>query len=748
MAKAGCGSMTCSFCGSIEMKTQALRFKKDRAGGWRATVAKTVRRPVLVEMGLTLPAGYLERFCRYARPIDPAQPPTFLNTLYAPEPPGIRVGPWPGWRGIPELPEVRLHTGRETVTGKYYFLGDEELSGELRVMFPCQQGIDRNLRFESPDPQLQPRRAQLQGNLPAWAPPVPVTLRRDLRGRHPRLVLDAAGVEQLRGEIRGEKAPHWRRIKKLVRDSWALPYATTPEGKVLPGKERLTGADRMLIAAAVALLQPTAKNTAWARRTYFAYLRETARPDFGPLGIDTQSGEVLYLLCVGYDWLHGAMTPRERTRAITRLWAVAEICRKHLDPARRDYAQAHYLGCGLGMLAFAFLFWDEHPAAQAWAAELRGAFTRVLAMLPADGFFPHGINLWIYEHGFLHRWLELFRQCAGEDLWNTTPYFAAAARFRAAATSPDDSCGVTFGDPQYRVTGDSWCHLLSANRTGDAEAQALGERLLNQHPLDTDHRHSPPRRRVYELLWHDPRRPAQPPGDAVTNFRDGGQVFVRRGDTLVTLRSGAPLGRQRRAAGEVGGYGHSDPCNGAVLVWRGGTFVGSGPGPLYRRDTALHNLVTIDGRGQVGDSCVWFPDFLEERYIPPEPVVRKIRGGVRITCELAAAYLPQLGVRRHTRIIVVGDDGSLRGEDVIELTREAELTWHWHTRAKVTLAAGDYVLRGPGCRARLSIEPEPGTQLRIQPESFVAAYPHEGTVGTVIKLTRFTARTTIGWHLT
>jgi len=140
--------------------------------------------------------------------------------------------------------------------------------------------------------------------------------------------------------------------------------------------------------------------------------------------------------------------------------------------------------------------------------------------------------------------------------------------------------------------------------------------------------------------------------------------------------------------------------------------------------------------------------FWRNGFIPPEPVVRIIRGGVRITCELAAAYLPQLGVRRHSRTIVVGDDGSLRGEDVIELTREAEIAWHWHTRAEVAPAGGDFVLRGPGCRARLSIEPEPGTQLRIQPESFVAAYPHEGTVGTVIKLTRFTARTTIGWQLT
>jgi hypothetical protein len=213
------------------------------------------------------------------------------------------------------------------------------------------------------------------------------------------------------------------------------------------------------------------------------------------------------------------------------------------------------------------------------------------------------------------------------------------------------------------------------------------------------------------------------------------------------MRSGAPLGRQRRAAGEVGGYGHSDPCNGAVLVWHGGTFVGSGPGPLYRRDTALHNLVTIDGRGQVGDSCVWFPDLLEERFIPPEPKVRRIRGGLQVRCELAAAYLSPLGVQRHSRIVVIGADGSLRGEDIIELATTAEITWHWHTQAKVTVSGRLLALRGPGCQATLSIEPEVGGVLRVAPEVFVAAYPHEGTVGTAITVTRFASRVVFRWQL-
>lgn len=723
-----------------------LKFAR-RRGKWTVRMARPVAKPVLVQMTLTLPEGWLERHCRYARAIDPTQLPTFLNTRYASEPPGIRVGPWPGWRGIPELPVVRLHTGAETVPGKVYFLGDEELAGELRVMFPCQQGVGGRLEFETEDAALRPVAAHVLGNLPAWAPPQRVALRPELRGQHPRLVLDNEGVAALRRDTRGRRAPHWRRLRRLVREPWSLPYKTTPEGKVLPGRERLTGADRALVAAAIALVRPDAKTTAWARRTYFAYLRETARPDFGPLGIDTQSGEVLYVLCVAYDWLHPVMTSRERTRARQRLWEVAEICRRHLDPARRDYAQAHYLGCGLGLLAFSFLFWDEHPRAAEWAAELRGAFARVLAMLPADGFFPHGINLWIYEHGFLLRWMELFRQCAGEDLWPATPYFAAAVRFRAAATSSDDQCGVTFGDPQYRVTGDSWCHLLVASRTGDPVAQELGERLLNQPPVGTDHRHAPPRRRVYELLWHAPDRPGCAVAEGATLFRDGGQVFVRHAATLVTLRSGAPLGRQRRAAGEVGGYGHSDPCNGAVLVWRGGAFVGSGPGPLYRRDTALHNLVTIDGRGQVGDSCVWYPDLLDEACIPPEPVVRRERAGTRIRCELAAAYLPQLGVKRYTRTLIVGEDGSLCGEDLVELAAPAEIAWHWHTRAQVQLTGAAVRLTGPGCQMTLEVEPEAASVLHVEPERFVAAYPHEGTVGTTIRVTRFAAETTFHWSL-
>jgi hypothetical protein len=120
---------------------------------------------------------------------------------------------------------------------------------------------------------------------------------------------------------------------------------------------------------------------------------------------------------------------------------------------------------------------------------------------------------------------------------------------------------------------------------------------------------------------------------------------------------------------------------------------------------------------------------------------------VRLRVELAAAYLPHLGVKRHTRTIRIATDGSLRGEDTVELARPAEIAWHWHTWAKVRARGAEFELRGKGCSARLSVRPGAGQTVRVQPEQFVAAYPHEGTVGTEIVVTRRCNRTVFHWQL-
>ena len=60
---------------------RTLIFRKSGAGEFRAKTGRPVRRAVLVEVGLALPPGYLEKFCRFARLRAPGLPPTFLNTV-------------------------------------------------------------------------------------------------------------------------------------------------------------------------------------------------------------------------------------------------------------------------------------------------------------------------------------------------------------------------------------------------------------------------------------------------------------------------------------------------------------------------------------------------------------------------------------------------------------------------------------------------------------------------------------------
>jgi hypothetical protein len=453
-------------------------------------------------------------------------------------------------------------------------------------------------------------------------------------------------------------------------------------------------------------VDPTPESTRRARESFLAYLAQTKAPGFEPLRIDTQAGETLFILCVGFDWLFDHLSAEEREHAREWLFVVADRCWSYLGYERRDYAQAHFLGCALGLLAFAFLFWEEHPRSEEWAEYLAGVLQVVLTMLPADGFFPHGINLWIYEYGFLLRWMEIFRVCAGRDLWSVSPHWPNASRFRMSVTSSDGLLGLTFGDPQYRVTGDAWLHYLIGARTGSVEALALGEMLAGVSHEGVDFRASPPRRRVYEFLYREETRTTPREQPPVASFSDGGHISVRSMDSLICFRAGPPLGSQRYRSGEYGGYGHADPAQGGILLLHKGELLICGPGPVYRRETAHHGCPTVDGRGQLGDSLVWLPDFFPPSVLTPTPEVRVDGSRVAISADLSPAYLPWTGVLAAHRSLYVDLDRCIVGSDRIRCDRKRSIQWHLCSRFPVVAnEAGDgpAFLLGPDESSRVEL---------------------------------------------
>jgi hypothetical protein len=585
------------------------------------------------------------------------------------------------------------------------------------------------------DLRLHPLSVKVIEDEPVHAEPHGVRLLPSLRDSHPRILITRDDLASLKVRARSSHRAHWERIHALLALP-LLPPEVTPESKAPPGPERLHPEDRAMLSALVASIEPTVASTDTALAALRAFVAETRRPDFSPWGIDTQSGEMLFLLCLVYDWMYDLIPENERQELRAWLWRSAERVREHLSPGRTDLAQAHYLGCGLGLLSFAFLFHEEHPRADAWLAECRGALDTILAMLPEDGFHPHGTNLWIYEYGVLLRWVELFRVCTGEDLWHL-PHWKNASAFRAATMSPDAQCGVTFGDPQYRVGGDAWCHYLIAARTGSGKAKVLGDVLATGSHEGVDFRSVPPRRRVYEFLFDDPAVAAEDQSSPVDHFVDGGQLTVRTGrdrSGLFTFRAGPPIGASRYTAGERGGYGHADPCSGSFLWYADGVLLVSGPGPVYRRDSSLHNIVTIGDRGQIGDGTVWAPDFFPPECLSPRPEVVMDGDAVSLSVDLAHAYLPHLGVIRcHRSLLIDPMHERIVGIDVVTCLAPSSIEWNLHSHARFAPYGvhGASAWRAPSEQKALTVfllDPAGGDATTGCSE-FVPAYPNDGTPG-------------------
>lgn len=680
----------------------------------------------------------LEHHCCYMRHRGEDEPYTLSRMDFTPDPPGVRVGPWPGWRGIPPLPRIRvLWDGGET-NADVHFWGDELECRHLRAIAWIPPECSGPLYCAIDDDRLQPASLDLFADQPIAASWKPVTLLAELAGVHPRILVTPDRIAELSAKVSAARGPAWTRLCALL-DSPQLSPDVTPESKTMPGPERLRTEDRAMISAFRALIDPSAEHVQEARVAYRAFVQETRAPGYEPLTIDTQVGEILFVLVLCYDWLHDRLAEAERREVREWLWTLAGRVRAFLPASRHDFAQAHYLGCALGLLAFSFEFWETHPEARTWVGEFRGALDTILGMLPADGFHPHGANLWIYEYGFLLRWVELFRVCTGEDLW-ALPHWRQASVFRASTLSPDGRFGITFGDPQYRVGGDSWCHFLIAARTRSVEAHHTGNLLLDVSHEGVDFRHVPPRRRVYEMLFHDPSvdtPPAAAAGEGNPRgrcFADGGQVYARGTDeagSLFTFKAGPPLGTRRYASGERGGYGHADPCNGSFLWFRRGSLCVSGPGPTYRRDSALHNVITFGGKGQVGDGTVWLPDFFPPDILCPTPTVRIRHGSLSLDVDTAGTYLPHLRVTQCHRALWIDPDYAIVGVDTIACEHPTSIEWNLHSWGSFEPAGeGDVTTWIVCCKdeslALHLLQPATGTTSTGWTPC-VPAYPHDGT---------------------
>jgi len=161
---------------------------------------------------------------------------------------------------------------------------------------------------------------------------------------------------------------------------------------------------------------------------------------------------------------------------------------------------------------------------------------------------------------------------------------------------------------------------------------------------------------------------------------------------------------------------------------------------VYRRDTSLHNTITIDGRGQIGDSAVWLPDFLPPGALCPLPRIAADGGRVFISAPLAPSYLPHLGMLVCTRHLCVAPGRWIAGADTVRPAEPRLIQWNIHApTVRVTGRPGAALraeLGNAASRCRLTMFDAAEAVAETGIAEFVPAYPHDGRSIAYLRVSR------------
>jgi len=712
-----------------------LNFEKKshEEGGYRIFLNQPDNKSCKIRFSFKMGKNFLDKFYLYAQHKGGGKKYSFPNFTLSKEPAGIRFGPWPGWRFVPAMPELKLTASEKEYKVKFYFTGDEENSCIINAYSECDLSQENELSLNVGSLPLELISTEIYDAKNITLAQNKISIKEDNISYRPRLLFNP--VDLLVLKIRGNSIC-WDNIEKLF-DNWTLTWKTNPEVRTLAGRERLNILDKILLSSFHALMTSDKRSVKKAKKTLKEFISISSQPDYEPLLIDTQTGSCLFYMCLVYDWIEYFLNEEEKREFKKHIDTAKNKLLKFLTPDRKDYAQAHFLGCISGLLAYSIVFYHEEKESKEYIDFIANAFTTAMEMLPDDGSYPHGINLWIYEYTFLIRITEMLDRFTNINFWERKSFWKNSSKFREISLSPDKLHGITFGDPQFRVAGDAWIHFLISKRLNNYDIRNFAIDLMDIESSGVDHRSVMPSRRIFEFIYGDDQKTETATQfDSVKYFQDTGQIFINKNDFLFTVKCGAPLGKKRHEQGEWSGYGHSDPCNGAFLVYYKNSFVFTGPESSYKRNTEFQNTITINGSGQIGDKMVWSPDFNLSRNFPENTGFRQSNRFCLIDMNLTPAYNDSIQAEGIRRELLVFDSGVILGCDVIELKNSNDIEWNIHSYSRIRkLKGNDFLIKDKLVKANIIfLNGFDNFQTGLTP--FVPGYPNSGRRDYFLKITK------------
>ena len=536
-----------------------------------------------------------------------------------------------------------------------------------------------------------------------------VKLRPELVGVHPRVFVTTQEIAALRERARTTHREHWQHVVATLP---ALASAPPGNDQVLDVRRAQNNVAHAIAGVSLAwAIERKPEMLAAAKRwTLAAIAYEPWGYTFSKPNVDLAAGHLLYAIGWSYDLLYDEWTPVERERIRRALERHARLVYQHFSPGPKEpggaerkrfqYTQNHDYIPTAGLAVAALALMGESEEAPRWAALARAHHARTLELLSPDGCFYEGFEYWIFAAPWLVHFATAWEHATGESFWGA-PLFANWKHYVAHTLLPDGQSAFDFGDvwegPLTRAKkGQDYPRLYPggtlqsnfnilwqvASKLRDPLTQAVADRLAGFGHTNLEE--------YWTLVYRDPAlQAAQMTSLPLSHhFEDSGVFFHRtsweKGATAIALRAGPPEGHRVAALLPLVPdweleSGHAHPDAGSVIVWAKGRYLIGDTGYAGVPFTRDHNTITIDGRGQghEGDHNVWE----DVPYGDLDAIRLKAETSgdtVRVVAECAAAYRPDVGVKRFTRTFVMRSPTEFELEDAIELAAAKPVSWHLH----------------------------------------------------------------------
>ena len=473
--------------------------------------------------------------------------------------------------------------------------------------------------------------------------------------------------------------------------------------------------------------------------------------------VDLSASWLLFGLGLSYDWLKDHLTAEERTKFLNKLILQGNKIFNYGEENRghcwsTNYWQNHNWINYSGLLTTAYAIRSEYEGAEKWISVIRDNFETVFEYLPEDGSNYEGTVYWRYAINSFLTAADLIRKDGGPNYFDTA-FLKNTFYYRLYQSAPNWEENINFGDTHDIRSSHAICaYYKLASEHNNGYAQWLGE-LVRTKFLFREAYQS----KVFpgilpeaflELIWYNPDIKQQSPNKLPLTkyFPDLGLVVMRSSwdtdATHLSFKSSPPGGhKQWKLSWELDKkndwhtrsltHYHVD-FNHFILLHKGASLV-IDEGYNRTSKAEIHNLITVDGTGCVGEK-IWEKSDLSDPVLfdlnckgiynvwkdVPESAIANIEafsdkdGYIYAIGESSRMYYPEMELTRNARHIINSQCGYFILLDELESKLEHIYTWRIHSEKYAKQRTEDHfeIQNGSGALNIFAMFPEaPNTSI-------------------------------------